>query len=70
MPYRNRLKLLEATYKDLEIKITEAQKDSNFNKDTLIEMCAKRQQLYKDLSTLRRLQWEEDHERVDMDEDR
>ena len=63
MPYRNRIKTLEDAYTLIEKRIENKEGDVS----TLIEQ---KSIVQKELSNFRRLQWDHDHERVDLDDDR
>lgn len=60
--YESRIKVLEESYRMIEQKI--ANKDGDLN--TLNEMKVK---YYRELSELRRKQYEYDHERVDFSDE-
>lgn len=64
--YRDRIRTLEKLVEDQTTKISSLSKD-NPEYTTLIDS---RSTNLQELSRLRRLQWEEDHERVRFDDDR
>lgn len=68
--YERRIAHLEEAHRQLDQRIDEMERTGNFDDLKLSEL--KKQRLtYKDeLAKLRRLQWEEEHERVDFDDDR
>lgn len=66
MSYRTKIKELEAKYKLLEQKISNAKNSSNL--DDLENLLSQRGVCLSELSRLRKLQWEEDHERVNLDD--
>ena len=68
--YRQRIAQLQQKVKDLDIKILAAESDANFNKDALKAMLFERNDVYSDLRKYTKLQWEEDHERVNFEDDR
>jgi len=68
--YRERIARLEQQLKDLDEKILEAEQDKDFTVDTLKDMKIDRIELYSTLRKYRQLQWEEDHERIDFEDDR
>ena len=68
--YRNQIAKLQQKVKDLDDKILLAESDVNFNKDALKAMRIDRNDVYSDLRKYTKLQWEEDHERVNFEDDR
>lgn len=70
MSYRSKIKMLEETYLNLNVKIDTLQKSENPNKEELQKMISQRTKYLSELSRFRKLQWEEDHERVEFDDDR
>jgi hypothetical protein len=68
--YRQRIARLEQQLKDLDEKILLAESDTKFDKDTLKDMKIDRLDVYLELRRYTRLQWEEDHERVNFEDDR
>ena len=68
--YRERIARLEQQLKDLDEKILLAESDTKFDKDTLKDMKIDRLDVYLELRRYTRLQWEEDHERIDFEDDR
>jgi len=68
--YRERIARLEQQLKDLDEKILLAESDTKFDKDTLKDIKISRLDVYLELRRYTRLQWEEDHERVNFEDDR
>jgi len=68
--YKQRIARLEQQLKDLDEKILLAESDTKFDKDTLKDMKIDRIELYSVLRKYEHLQWEEDHERIDFEDDR
>jgi len=68
--YRQRIARLEQQLKDLDEKILLAESDTKFDKDTLKDMKIDRIELYSVLRKYEHLQWEEDHERINFEDDR
>jgi len=68
--YRERIARLEQQLKDLDKKILLAESDTKFDKDTLKDMKIGRLDVYLELRRYTRLQWEEDHERINFEDDR
>ena len=68
--YRERIARLEQQLKDLDAKILAAEQDKDFTVDALKDMKTGRLDVYLELRRYTRLQWEEDHERVNFEDDR
>jgi uncharacterized protein YjiS (DUF1127 family) len=68
--YRQRIARLEQQLKDLDEKILEAEQDKDFTVDALKDMTISRLDVYSTLRKYKQLQWEEDHERIDFEDDR
>ena len=68
--YRERIARLEQQLKDLDEKILLAESNTKFDKDTLKDMKINRIELYSTLRKYKQLQWEEDHERINFEDDR
>ena len=68
--YKVRISHLEEAHRTLDKHITNLQDSGNFDDDKLSELKKKKLQLKDEISRLRRLDWEDKHERVDFDEDR
>jgi len=68
--YRQRIARLEQQLKDLNEKILEAEQDKDFTVDTLKDMLIDRNDVYSTLRKYKQLQWEEDHERINFEDDR
>ena len=68
--YADRIAKLEEYHRDLDHRIAEMQKRGNFDDNTLNELKKKKLQYKDEISKLRKLDWEERHERVDFDDDR
>jgi hypothetical protein len=68
--YRQRIARLEQQIKDLDAKILTAEQDKDFDVDTLKDMKIDRNDVYFELRKYTKLQWEEEHERVNFEDDR
>jgi hypothetical protein len=68
--YKQRIARLQHRVKDLDQEILAAEKDSNFNKDALKAMLIDRNDVYSEIRRYTKLQWDEDHERVNFEDDR
>jgi hypothetical protein len=70
MNYRDRIAHLTEMHKVLNKQIDTAEQSANPDHLNLQELKKKRLALKDEISRLSRLQWEEDHERVNLDDDR
>ena len=68
--YRQRIEYLEESHRALDKHITELQNSGNFDDNKLSELKKKKLQLRDEISRLRKLDWEEQHERVEWDDER
>jgi hypothetical protein len=68
--YKQRIARLQQRAKDLDQEILTAEKDTNFNKDALKAMLIDRNDVYSEIRRYTKLQWDEDHERVNFEDDR
>ena len=68
--YETRISHLEEAHRALDKRITNLQDSGNFDDHSISELKKKKLQLKDEISRLRRLDWEDKHERVDFDEDR
>jgi hypothetical protein len=68
--YRQRIARLEQQLKDLDAKISAAEQGNEFTVDALKDMKIDRLDVYLELRRYTRLQWDEDHERVNFEDDR
>lgn len=66
--YENRIKHLEEMHRVLDLKIETLEKTGVFEDTKLQEMKKQKLQLKDELRRLTRLQWEHDHETVQLDD--
>ena len=64
--YRRRIQTLEESHRLLDKQITEG----NYTDEQISEMKKRKLMLKDEIARLTKLQWIEDHERVDFDDDR
>ncbi len=64
--YRSRIQTLEESHRVLDKQITEG----NYSNEQISEMKKRKLMLKDEIARLTKLQWIEDHERVDFDDDR
>lgn len=70
MSYHTKINVLVESLKLLEGRIESMIADPNHDKTTMTEALQQRVTLNYEISRLRKLQWEEDHERINLDDDR
>ncbi len=68
--YEKRLAFLEETHRNLDNHIAKLLESGNFDDNKVSELKKKKLQLKDEISRLRRLDWEDKHERVDFDDER
>lgn len=70
MPYTNKIKTLEESYRVLDNKIFALEKNGSSDTEELKKLQETKSKCLDELRQLRRLQWDHDHERVNFDDDR
>ena len=70
MPYTNKIKTLEDSYRILDNKIFALEKNGSKDIEELKTLQEAKSKCLDELRQLRRLQWDHDHERVNFDDDR
>ncbi len=71
MPYKARIKHLEQLHEEINREIDKMEKNHPHVEEVRVHEMKKTRLAYRDeLSRLRKMQWEEDHERVNLDDDR
>lgn len=70
MPYTQRIKTLEESYRVLDDQIFQLEKTSSTDTDKIKKLQDTKSKYLNELRVLRRAQWDHDHERVDLDDDR
>jgi hypothetical protein len=66
MPYKNRIETIKQSIKLLESRIYSY---NEYDSDTIFDMRRQLLMLDNELSKLTKLQWEEEHERVNFEDD-
>lgn len=66
MTYKARIEAMEKSFDNLTKQLHEAKEKGNH--DTYADLNKKRLDVYDELSRLRRLQWEEMHDKFDLDD--
>lgn len=70
MPYKSQIRTLDANLKMYDSQIAKMEVTSFPDEALLVELKTKRTSTFNELRRLNKLQWEEDHERVNFDDDR
>lgn len=70
MDYREQIRTLEQYVQSIEKQITSLIESNDSDMMRIQSLEAKKSQYLAEVRRLNRLQWEEDHERVNLDEDR
>jgi hypothetical protein len=70
MPYKNRIKMLEESYRVAENQISVLEKSDNVDAEKIKRLHEAKDKYFNELRELRKIQWDHDHERVDLDDDR
>ena len=68
--YRDRIRRLETIIEDQNKQINKLNLDPNKNQKEYNRLINERTVILNELSVFRKLQWEEDHEKVNLDDDR
>lgn len=66
MPYKSRIKAAREEFE----KLSKTLDEQKTNGTPLGDLAAKRTKVYEELTRLQRLQWEEENERLNLDDDR
>ena len=70
MPYKQRIKTLEESHRLVENQIFQLEKSGDIGSDKLKSLKELKDKYFTELRSLNRAQWDHDHERVDLDDDR
>ena len=70
MPYTQRIRTLEESYRLLDNQIFQLEKTGSTDKDQIKKLQDTRSKYLNELRIIRRAQWDHDHERVELDDDR
>lgn len=69
MPYKNRIKTLEESYRLADNQISILEKTENFDPEKIKRLRDAKEKYFNELREMRKIQWDYDHERVDLDDD-
>jgi hypothetical protein len=70
MPYTTRIRTLEESYRLLDDQIFRLEKTGSADTDQIKKLQDAKSKYLNELRVMRRAQWDHDHERVDLDDDR
>ena len=70
MPYKSQIKNLQEAYQRLDNEIFSLMKTENKDQSMINGLISKRSAIQSDIRKLQKLQWEEDHDRVNFEDDR
>jgi len=70
MPYKAQIKHLTENLKILDTQISKMETNPFPEEATLVSLKNRRTTIFNELRRLNKLQWDEDHERVNLDDDR
>ena len=70
MPYTTRIRTLEESYRLLDDQIFQLEKTGSADTDQIKKLQDAKSKYLNELRVMRRAQWDHDHERVDLDDDR
>lgn len=70
MSIATRIKVLEESYRQLDNQVFQLEKENNSDKTKIENLKNKRTEYLNEIRRLTKLQWEEEHERVHLDDDR
>jgi hypothetical protein len=68
--YQSKIKDLEEKYQALSDKIFHMEKSGTADKDQVYNLNCTKNEVLNELRRLRKLQWDHDHEYVNLDDDR
>jgi len=70
MPYKQRIKTLEESHRLVENQIFQLEKSGSTDIEKIQKLKETKDKYFNELRTMNRAQWDYDHERVDLDDDR
>ena len=70
MPYKQRIKTLEESHRVVENQIFQLEKSGSTDFEKIQKLKELKDKYFTELRLLNRTQWDHDHERVDLDDDR
>ena len=70
MPYKSQIKNLQEAYQKLDNEVFSLTKSEDKDQVKLKDLIGKRSKIQFDIRKLQKLQWEEEHDRVNFEDDR
>ena len=70
MPYKSQIRNLQEAYQKLDNEILSLTKSETKDHVKLHDLIGKRSKIQLEIRKLQKLQWEEDHDRVNFEDDR
>jgi flagellar biosynthesis/type III secretory pathway chaperone len=70
MPYKNRIKTLEESHRLVENQLFQLEKSGSTDVEKIQKLKEAKDKYFNELRNMNRAQWDHDHERVDLDDDR
>jgi hypothetical protein len=70
MPYKQRIKTLEESHRLVENQVFQLEKSGSTDIEKLKHLKEIKDKYFNELRNMNRVQWDHDHERVDLDDDR
>ena len=70
MPYKSQIRNLQEAYQKLDNEIFSLTKSETKDQFKIQELINKRSRMQTEIRKLQKLQWEEDHDRVNFEDDR
>jgi ABC-type phosphate transport system auxiliary subunit len=70
MPYKSQIKNLQEAYQKLDNEVFSLTKSEDKDQVKLQDLIGKRSKIQLDIRKLQKLQWEEEHDRVNFEDDR
>ena len=70
MPYKQRIKTLEESHRIVENQLFQLEKSGSTDIEKIKKLKEAKDKYFNELRNMNRAQWDHDHERVDLDDDR
>ena len=70
MPYKSRIKTLEESHRVVENQIFQLEKSGNADPEKIKKLKEVKDKYFTELRLMNRAQWDYDHDRVDLNDDR
>lgn len=70
MPYTTRIRTLEESYRLVDNQLFQLEKTGSTDQEQIKKLQDTKSKYLNELRVMRRAQWDHDHERVELDDDR